>query len=749
MMRRNTERSKKPHLKISAIAVGLLATTFGVAMIPVATAEAAPMPPAAPGVGPGPSGPLLPPGPGPIMPPGIQNTHSFPTAMATPGTRLIIEPMAGPTPFVHAIDKATKSIDVEMYLVTDHKVERALIAAAKRGVRVRVILDKEPEGLTGDAIKAYQLFTSHGIPVHYAPSRFTFDHAKTMVVDDKIAFVGSANFTYYGLDKNREYDVETSNPAVVQAVADVFRADWANQRAGMKPRRTLVLSPMSQSDFLSLIAHAKRILDMEEEESPNPAISHALIQAAKRGVHVTLLEADTSSNRSGVGAYILSELASKGVTVKIVEHPYLHAKLVISDNDVFIGSENFSTTSLKDNREVGVIWKNPSFLPTLNRQFAADNQAGKSVPTTLPSISKTTLLDVLKNPVQHRFVQLTGTVEARFGSTAFISSEQDGYAGGMELWLGSVNARHLKVGDRVSVTGYINTFEGQLEIEAVQTPTVLGSGWIPAPANVSLSQLTDRDGLLVKVRGVLSEKQGTWYLQEGSDRVPIVSLTPSQSFAGWKSGMKWSALAMDVISHGSYSLSPVLVYNPNSYEPIGKVTAAKVVSLSTLVNNVGAYLHHDVQIQDGVVSAVYSGGSNLYLEAGDKGMRVYLPADIKIPVQAGDELDVSGTVSMYDGTPEIDPTLKPTIVGHIAAPAPIAISVSQVSDAYLEGYVSLHGTVSHVTDETFQLSDSTGTISIYEPSGTLPTAGQTVTVAGVVTLYKGHYQIETSNVTQG
>ncbi|MCY0896369.1 MAG: hypothetical protein OWS03_08805, partial [Alicyclobacillaceae bacterium] len=119
------------------------------------------------------------------------------------------------------------------------------------------------------------------------------------------------------------------------------------------------------------------------------------------------------------------------------------------------------------------------------------------------------------------------------------------------------------------------------------------------------------------------------------------------------------------------------------------------------------------------------------------------------PVQAGDELDVSGTVSMYDGTPEIDPTLKPTVVGHIAAPAPIAISVSQVSDAYLEGYVSLHGIVSHVTDETFQLSDSTGTISIYEPSGKLPTAGQTVTVAGVVTLYKGHYQIETSNVTQG
>ncbi|MCY0869368.1 MAG: phospholipase D-like domain-containing protein, partial [Firmicutes bacterium] len=102
----------------------------------------------------------------------------FPTVQATTGTRLLIEPAAGPTPIDDAIDAAKQSIDVEMYLITDHQVERALIAAANRGVKVRVILDRTPEGLVSDAVSADQLLAQNGIAVRYAPSRFTFEHSK-------------------------------------------------------------------------------------------------------------------------------------------------------------------------------------------------------------------------------------------------------------------------------------------------------------------------------------------------------------------------------------------------------------------------------------------------------------------------------------------------------------------------------------------------------------------------------------------
>jgi cardiolipin synthase len=54
---------------------------------------------------------------------------------------LIVEPDAGFSPVYRLINGAAHSIDVTMYERSDQTAEHDLTAAAKRGVRVRVILD--------------------------------------------------------------------------------------------------------------------------------------------------------------------------------------------------------------------------------------------------------------------------------------------------------------------------------------------------------------------------------------------------------------------------------------------------------------------------------------------------------------------------------------------------------------------------------------------------------------------------------
>lgn len=115
-----------------------------------------------------------------------------------------------------------------------------------------------------------------GVQVRIAPSRFPYDHAKTMVVDGKVAFIGSANFTYSGLDANREYDVETSDATVVAAVSAVFEVDWTGQTAGTGLRKPLVLSPGAQAVLLPFMAAAKSTLDVETEEVPDAQVAHVL-----------------------------------------------------------------------------------------------------------------------------------------------------------------------------------------------------------------------------------------------------------------------------------------------------------------------------------------------------------------------------------------------------------------------------------------------------------------------------------------
>ncbi|MEO7018721.1 MAG: hypothetical protein ABI234_01040, partial [Ktedonobacteraceae bacterium] len=54
------------------------------------------------------------------------------------GVHVIVEPEAGPTPLVDAIHSAQKSVDVEIYILSNHNIIRALEEDANRGIEVRV-----------------------------------------------------------------------------------------------------------------------------------------------------------------------------------------------------------------------------------------------------------------------------------------------------------------------------------------------------------------------------------------------------------------------------------------------------------------------------------------------------------------------------------------------------------------------------------------------------------------------------------
>ncbi len=64
---------------------------------------------------------------------------------------LIVEPGAGFSPIYSLISGARRTIDVTMYEFSDTTAEHDLAAAAKRGVRVRVILDHREKSVNSHA----------------------------------------------------------------------------------------------------------------------------------------------------------------------------------------------------------------------------------------------------------------------------------------------------------------------------------------------------------------------------------------------------------------------------------------------------------------------------------------------------------------------------------------------------------------------------------------------------------------------
>ena len=100
-------------------------------------------------------------------------------------------------------------------------------------------------------------------------------------------------------------------------------------------------------------------------------ITDALAAAAKRGVAVRVVMTFQSSWRSA-----FQELTAAGAQVHTfaASAPIdIHAKMILVDGDeVFLGSQNFSPTSLNNNRELGIFLNDPAVLASLEKTFFTD-----------------------------------------------------------------------------------------------------------------------------------------------------------------------------------------------------------------------------------------------------------------------------------------------------------------------------------------------------------------------------------------
>jgi phosphatidylserine/phosphatidylglycerophosphate/cardiolipin synthase-like enzyme len=122
------------------------------------------------------------------------------------------------------VNSARRSIDVELFDLTDTTVVRALVAAHLRGVRVRVLLDPGQ----GSSVPAAATLLGLGIEVRFYRTRGELLHAKAMVTDSQRLIFGSANWSGGGFARNHEVDIELPQAAAVAAqMEEQMRLDWS------------------------------------------------------------------------------------------------------------------------------------------------------------------------------------------------------------------------------------------------------------------------------------------------------------------------------------------------------------------------------------------------------------------------------------------------------------------------------------------------------------------------------------------
>ncbi len=314
----------------------------------------------------------------------------------------------------HRIHAAKNHVHIQFFIwrddVAGRRLRNALIAAARRGVKVRVLIDEIGSVLLSsghfkELVEAGGEF-SWFLTLNPRRHRYLFNlrnHRKVQIIDGIVAFVGGMNvgIEYQGLDPKvgpwRDLQAEFTGPLAC-TLQECFADDWyfaTNQKieapcyypAGEARGgcAALVLAggpddpsePMQKS-LIAVLNHARtRAWLTTGYFVPNGVTLAALELCAARGVDVRLLITEKTDHPAlvRIGRSFYDELLAAGVRIFEFSSAINHTKAGVIDEDwLLVGSANIDNRSMRVNFELSVLVRHPGaaaeFADVLMNDFA-------------------------------------------------------------------------------------------------------------------------------------------------------------------------------------------------------------------------------------------------------------------------------------------------------------------------------------------------------------------------------------------
>ncbi len=313
-----------------------------------------------------------------------------------------------------AIDAARQEVHLESYIFepdeTGRRVLDALIRAARRGVRVRVLLDgfgcrhfpaHEARRLRREGVQLMFHRPELGL-FQMRRHRLRRLHRKLALIDARIAFVGGINIIddrRAGPGMAHDYAVQVEGPVVAEIWRAMRRLWWLVRWSRLRRRPRLGKGPEPSLEpvgdqaaeflvrdnlrhrrdieeaYLAAIRGARsEILLANAYFLPGRLFRHALVQAARRGVRVVLLMQGCTDHRfyQMAARALYRHFLDNGVEVYEYHGGFLHAKVAVVDEAwCTVGSSNIDPFSLLLSREANLVAHDRRFTAQLRASLDA------------------------------------------------------------------------------------------------------------------------------------------------------------------------------------------------------------------------------------------------------------------------------------------------------------------------------------------------------------------------------------------
>jgi phosphatidylserine/phosphatidylglycerophosphate/cardiolipin synthase-like enzyme len=290
-------------------------------------------------------------------------------APRTPPAEVFMGPAGLRARLLALFESAETSLDAATCLLDDPALIDALGAAAARGVEVRVLLDPDQ----GVNLSARTALAARGVDARFASRMFEHYHPKTLIIDRRLAVVMSANLNGFSMESERNHGVLLRDADDVTDVEALFELDFSDGSApaSLNCTRLLIAPNNARGRLQTLVDSATTTLELQHLSFSDPAMRRRVMARATAGVSVRVLLADPDWITGNASA--ASALRSAGVEVRFLRSLENHAKLILVDGaTAMVGSENLSSTSLDQNREVGVLSSDAAAYTALSVAFEGD-----------------------------------------------------------------------------------------------------------------------------------------------------------------------------------------------------------------------------------------------------------------------------------------------------------------------------------------------------------------------------------------
>jgi phosphatidylserine/phosphatidylglycerophosphate/cardiolipin synthase-like enzyme len=282
-------------------------------------------------------------------------------------------PDSGVGPVIEFIQEAQGPLIINNYFLDNRRILDAIRGKVQSGEAVYLILEPQPYGISASLVsREFQEAKSTGAYIVPAPPEFStgdvFDHAKYAVAQNE-ALIGTANWDTSAFRKNREFIYTTMDPAILSALQMIGLADLKRVAPDLSHLpATLTVSPGAAPEIAPVLNQSGPVEVEAEELQPGDPLFAAL---ENKGSQARLVLPNDLTGREQQAA---EQLAAAGVQVRLlpIDPVYLHAKMIVGGSMGWIGSQNFSSTSLDENREVGIILTVPGDLGAMMQAFDAD-----------------------------------------------------------------------------------------------------------------------------------------------------------------------------------------------------------------------------------------------------------------------------------------------------------------------------------------------------------------------------------------